>query len=79
MNQNVGALLRERKRKYFARGIAFAVASGICYGLYTGFLTLGETQGVWGEWFAGSEWGEGNPAPLQLCSPLPLSPPESMI
>ena len=62
MNQNVGALLRERKRKYFARGIAFAVASGICYGLYTGFLTLGETQGVWGEWFAGSEWGEGNPA-----------------
>ena len=39
MNQNVGALLRERKRKYFARGIAFAVASGICYGLYTGFLT----------------------------------------
>ena len=44
------------------RGIAFAVASGICYGLYTGFLTLAETQGVWGEWFAGSTWGNGNEA-----------------
>lgn len=45
-----------------ARGIAFAVASGICYGLYTAFLTLGETQGVWGQWFGGEAWG-GN-APL---------------
>ncbi|WP_281623913.1 hypothetical protein [Senegalimassilia anaerobia] len=45
-----------------ARGIAFAVASGICYGLYTDFLTLGETQGVWEQWFSGEAWG-GN-APL---------------
>ena len=38
------------------------MASGVCYGLYTGFLTLAETQGVWGAWFAGSEWGEGQAA-----------------
>lgn len=38
------------------------MASGICYGLYTGFLTLAQTQGVWGEWFAGSEWGGGQSA-----------------
>ena len=44
------------------KGVAFAVASGICYGLYTAFLTLGETQGVWGAWFAGEAWN-GN-APL---------------
>lgn len=44
------------------RGLAFAVASGICYGLYTGFLTLAQTQGVWGEWFAGLGWGEGQAA-----------------
>lgn len=44
------------------RGVAFAIASGMCYGLYTGFLTLAETQGVWGDWFAGSEWGDGRPA-----------------
>ena len=62
MNQRVATLRAERRKRYFARGVAFAVASGICYGLYTGFLTLAETQGVWGEWFAGTEWGAGNPA-----------------
>ena len=62
MDENIAELREERRRKYFARGIAFAVASGICYGLYTGFLTLAETQGVWGEWFAGGEWGNGNAA-----------------
>ena len=62
VEQRIAALREERKRKYFVRGIAFAVASGICYGLYTGFLTLAQTQGVWGEWFAGSEWGGGQAA-----------------
>ncbi len=62
VEQRIAALREERKRKYFVRGIAFAVASGICYGLYTGFLTLAETQGVWGEWFAGAEWGNGQAA-----------------
>lgn len=62
VEQHIAALREERKRKYFVRGIAFAVASGICYGLYTGFLTLAETQGVWGEWFAGAEWGDGQAA-----------------
>ena len=46
MDKRIAELREERRRKYFARGIAFAVASGICYGLYTGFLTLAETQGV---------------------------------
>lgn len=44
-----------------ARGIVFAVASGICYGLYTAFLTLAETQGVWGSWFASESWGANAP------------------
>ena len=44
------------------KGLIFAIMSGVCYGLYTGFLTLAETQGVWGEWFAGTEWGSGMPA-----------------
>lgn len=62
VEQRIAALCEERRRKYFIRGIAFAMASGICYGLYTGFLTLAQTQGVWGEWFAGSEWGGGQAA-----------------
>ena len=62
MDQQIAQLREERRRKYFVRGVAFAIASGMCYGLYTGFLTLAETQDVWGEWFAGEAWGNGNPA-----------------
>lgn len=62
MTRNIESLKKERRRKFLARGIIFALASGICYGLYTGFLTLAQTQGVWGEWFAGATWGNGNPA-----------------
>ena len=62
VEQHIVALREERRRKYFIRGVAFAMASGICYGLYTGFLTLAQTQGVWGEWFAGLEWGGGQAA-----------------
>ena len=62
MQQSVSNLQKQRHRKYMTKGIAFAVASGICYGLYTAFLTLGETQGVWAAWFGGEGWN-GN-APL---------------
>ena len=48
VEQHIVALREERRRKYFIRGVAFAMASGICYGLYTGFLTLAQTQGVCG-------------------------------
>lgn len=60
--QTIAKLRSERRRRFLTRGIAFAIASGVCYGLYTAFLTLAETQGVWGEWFAGAEWGGGKPA-----------------
>ena len=62
MQQDIAALRKQRHRSFMMKGVAFAVASGICYGLYTAFLTLGETQGVWGAWFAGEAWN-GN-APL---------------
>ena len=62
MEANVKALRNRRRKSFMTRGVTFAVASGICYGLYTGFLTLAETQGVWGEWFAGAEWGGGKEA-----------------
>lgn len=53
------ALYARRKRRFFVRGISFALASGVCYGLYTAFLTLAESQGVWGAWFSGGAWGDG--------------------
>lgn len=61
MQQDIAALRKQRHRSFMMKGIAFAVASGICYGLYTAF-TWGETQGVWDVWFAGEAWN-GN-APL---------------
>ena len=34
------------------RGITFAIFSGIFYGLYTAFLTLGMSKGIWGnDWY----------------------------
>lgn len=62
MDAKTVTLLTQRRKRFAARGIAFAMASGVCYGLYTAFLTLAQTQGVWGDWFAGASWGDGNPA-----------------
>ena len=62
MDAKIESLLTQRRKRFAARGIAFAMASGVCYGLYTAFLTLAQTQGVWGDWFAGTSWGDGNPA-----------------
>lgn len=62
MQQSVSLLMKQRHRRFMTKGIAFAVASGICYGLYTAFLTLAETQGVWSNWFGALDWN-GN-APL---------------
>ena len=62
MDVRIESLLTQRKKRFAARGVTFAMASGVCYGLYTAFLTLAQTQDVWGDWFAGSPWGSGNPA-----------------
>ena len=57
MQQDITKLKAQHHRRFMKKGIAFAVASGVCYGLYTAFLTLAETQGVWGAWFASEPWG----------------------
>ena len=54
---DIATALAVRRRRFLARGIAFASASGVCYGLYTAFLTLAQTQGVWGEWVRGWRMG----------------------
>ena len=37
-------------RQFYQKGIAVAVISGICYGLFTAFLNLGMGRGVWATW-----------------------------
>ncbi len=35
------------------RGMAIATMSGVAYGVYTAFMTLAMTMGVWGVWYGG--------------------------
>ncbi|MEG2918616.1 MAG: hypothetical protein RR851_11870, partial [Clostridium sp.] len=36
---------------FLKKGISIALFSGLMYGFYSAFLTLGMTKGVWGDWF----------------------------
>lgn len=40
-------------KSFKTRGIMFAVASGMCYGLYTAFMTQGMGSGIWLDWYGG--------------------------
>ncbi|MEG1821459.1 MAG: hypothetical protein RR233_00890 [Clostridiales bacterium] len=40
------------KSSFFKRGVTFAIMSGICYGLYSAFLLVGEGSGIWNEFWA---------------------------
>lgn len=47
------ALVAKKKlaSNFFKKGISLALFSGLAYGLYTAFLTMGMTKGVWGDWY----------------------------
>lgn len=45
------AAKRKLSSQFFKKGICVAVMSGICYGLYSAFMTLGMTKGVWADWY----------------------------
>ena len=59
MDPALATSISRRRRRFAARGIAFALMSGACYGLYTALLSLAQTQGVWGAWLSGTPWGDG--------------------
>lgn len=48
MDPALATSISRRRRRFAARGIAFALMSGACYGLHTALLSLAQTQGVWG-------------------------------
>ena len=50
---STATLLAKQKRDsaFLKRGVVTATLSGITYGLYTAFLNLGMTQGIWAEWY----------------------------
>ena len=41
----------ELMRNFFWKGIVTAIMSGICYALFTAFVTLGMSYGVWEDWY----------------------------
>lgn len=43
--------------EFFKKGVWIAIFSGITYGLYSAFLSLGMTKGVWGDWYGPNEAG----------------------
>lgn len=49
-------MLEIKRRSFIRKGVTYAVASGICYGLYTTFLTLAQSKGVWSVWIDGVSW-----------------------
>ena len=57
MNQRSGVSLEAINAKekltsdFFKKGITLALFSGITYGLYTAFLTMGMAKGVWADWY----------------------------
>lgn len=42
---------------FLKKGISIALFSGIMYGFYSAFLTLGMTKGVWGDWYGANTAG----------------------
>ena len=66
MNNNEGTVMGQGRalemksrmqKSYFRKGITVAVLSGMCYGLYSAFVTKGMGTGVWGDWYGVHETG----------------------
>ena len=53
---NAKAIAEKKKlsSNFFKKGITVAILSGMCYGLYSAFLTLGMSKGIWADWYGGT-------------------------
>lgn len=53
MLANDEVLMAKKKltSNFFKKGIGLALFSGLAYGLYTAFLTMGMAKGVWADWY----------------------------
>lgn len=50
-NAAAAAAKQKLSSKFFKKGITVAILSGMCYGLYSAFITLGMSNGVWADWY----------------------------
>lgn len=58
-NANESAIAAKKKlsAQFFKKGITIALLSGLMYGFYSAFLTLGMTKGVWSDWYGANSAG----------------------
>lgn len=52
---NVVAAKKQLSSKFFKKGLFVAILSGMFYGLYSTFITLGMSNGVWADWYGPNE------------------------
>ncbi|MCX7884506.1 MAG: hypothetical protein N2448_05695, partial [Caloramator sp.] len=45
------AAKKKLSAQFFREGIIIALFSGLMYGFYSAFLTLGMKNGVWADWY----------------------------
>ena len=45
------AAKKKLSSQFLKKGITIALFSGLMYGFYSAFLTLGMTKGVWSDWY----------------------------
>lgn len=50
-NANAVAAKKKLSNQFFKKGITVAILSGMCYGLYSTFITLGMSNGIWADWY----------------------------
>lgn len=48
---------KEQRDAFFKKGVTVALLSGASYGLYSAFMTLAMTKGVWGDWYGPNAFG----------------------
>lgn len=50
-NATAVAAKKKLSSNFFKKGLIVGILSGMCYGLYSAFLTLGMANGVWADWY----------------------------
>ena len=58
MQEKAHSLKKRSDSHFFKKGLIIAILSGMTYGLYTGFVTLGMSKGIWGsDWYGANMSG----------------------
>lgn len=57
VNATAVAAKNKLSSQFYKKGIRIALFSGVMYGFYSAFMTLGMSKGVWGDWYGANTAG----------------------